>query len=432
MTRRPDAYPVWLAYCGLWGLIAALSWVTTPVYLVRDLSLDPLQLVLAGTALEVAYSVLEVPTGIVADLVSRRLSLVVAGLVMGTGMLVVALLPGPGGVLAVLAGMAVWGAGWTFRSGAEDAWLADETDRATMVRGYTRGAQVGRVGRLLGLAAAVPLALSDLRLPLVAAGVLAVLTGFLVALLMPERGFTRPERTGSHLGQGLRTAREGARVVRGTPVLVLVLGVLALLGAWEEGFDRLWEAHLLVDVGLPGLLGLGDVAWFSVLAAVVTVLSILVAAPLVSRWERLSQARLARLLASTHLLMAGCALAFALAGSWWPAMLAYLATAVVRDLTGPPLRAWLNGSVTDSARRATVLSLTSVAGSAGEWVGGPVLGLVGNRYGIRAALAVGAVLLVPVAGLFARAVRHLRVEPGPGRPVDVPDGRAPVDRSAQR
>ena len=202
-------------------------------------------------------------------------------------------------------------------------------------------------------------------------------------------------------------------MVRATPVLVLVLGVLALLGAWEEGFDRLWEAHLLVDVGLPGLLGLGDVAWFSVLAAAVTVLSILVAAPLVSRWERLSQARLARLLASTHLLMAACALAFALAGSWWPAMVAYLATAVVRDLTGPPLRAWLNGSVTDSARRATVLSLTSVAGSAGEWVGGPVLGLVGNRYGIRAALAVGAVLLVPVAGLFAGPCGTSASSPGP-------------------
>ena len=424
---------MWLAYCGLWGLVAALSWVTTPVYLVRDLGLDPLQLVLAGTALEVAYSVLEVPTGIVADLVSRRLSLVVAGLVMGTGMLVVALLPGPGGVLAVLAGMAVWGAGWTFRSGAEDAWLADETDRATMVRGYTRGAQVGRFGRLLGLAVAVPLALTDLRLPLVAAGVLAVLTGLLVAVLMPERGFTRPERTGSHLGQGLRTARDGRPGRPGH----------ARCWSWCSVSSPCWAPGRRASTGsgrrtcwstwgCPGCSG--SATWRG--SACSRPRSRCCRSWWRRRWcpagSGCSQARLARLLASTHLLMAACALAFALAGSWWPAMVAYLATAVVRDLTGPPLRAWLNGSVTDSARRATVLSLTSVAGSAGEWVGGPVLGLVGNRYGIRAALAVGAVLLVPVAGLFARAVRHLRVEPGPGRPVDVPDGRAPVDRSAQR
>ena len=58
-----------------------------------------------------------------------------------------------------------------------------------------------------------------------------------------------------------------------------------------------------------------------------------------------------------------------------------------------------------------MLSLTSIASSAGEWGGGPALGLVGNRYGVRVALAVGAVLLLPTVGLFARAVRHHGVEP---------------------
>lgn len=423
---------MWLAYSGLWGFVAALSWVTTPVYLVRDVGMSPLELVLAGTALEIAYSVLEVPTGIVADLYSRRLSLVVAGVVMGAGMLVVGLVPS---VPVVLLGMAVWGAGWTFRSGAEDAWLADETDRDTMNRSYNRGAQVGRLGRLLGLAVAVPLALADLSLPLLVAGGFAVGTGLLVAVAMPERGFARPERTGGRLAQGLRTAHDGARVVRATPVLVLVLGILLVLGAWQEGFDRLWEAHLLLDVGLPTLLGLGDVAWFSVLAAAVTVLSIVVAAPLVSRWERLSQARLARLLLGLHALLMVCALGFALTGSWWPAAAAYLATAVVRDLTGPPFHAWLNGSITDSSLRATVLSVTSIAGSVGEWGGGPLLGLAGNRYGIRVALAAGAGLLLPTVGLLARAVRHHGVEPElaeAGASSGDPTRVGPVDVAAVR
>ncbi len=409
MTRRLDAYPMWMAYAGLWGFVEALSWVATPIYLIRDVGMSPLQLVLAGTALEVAYSLFEVPTGIVADLYSRRLSLVVGGVVMGLGMLVVGLVPT---VYGVLGGMALWGAGWTFRSGAEDAWLADETDPGdTMNRAYNRGAQVGRGRSALGLGLAVPLSLVGLNVPVVVAGVVAAGIAVLVALAMPEHGFTRPERVGSHLGQGLRTARDGVRVVRGTPVLALVLGIFLVLGAWREGFDRLWEAHLLVDVGLPSALGLGTVAWFSLLAVVVTVLSIAVAAPLVKRWERLPQGRLARLLLGMHVLLMLCALGFALAGSWWVAAGAYLATAVVRDLTGPPFHAWLNGSITDSSLRATVLSLTSIASSAGEWGGGPALGLVGNRYGVRAALAVGAVLLLPTVGLFARAVRHHGVEP---------------------
>ena len=399
---------MWMAYAGLWGFVEALSWVATPIYLIRDVGMSPLQLVLAGTALEVAYSLFEVPTGIVADLYSRRLSLVVGGVVMGLGMLVVGLVPT---VCGVLGGMALWGAGWTFRSGAEDAWLADETDRDTMNRAYNRGAQVGRGGRLVGLGLAVPLSLVGLNAPVLVAGLVAAGIALLVALAMPEQGFTRPERVGSHLGQGLRTARDGVRVVRGTPVLALVLGIFLVLGAWREGFDRLWEAHLLIDVGLPSAFGLGTVAWFSLLAVVVTVLSIAVAAPLVQRWERLPQDRLARLLLGMHVLLMLCALGFALAGSWWVAAGAYLATAVVRDLTGPPFHAWLNGSITDSSLRATVLSLTSIASSGGEWGGGPALGLVGNRYGVRAALVVGAVLLLPTVGLFARAVRHHGVEP---------------------
>lgn len=408
MTRRLTAYPMWLSYAGLWGFVEALSWVATPIYLIRDVGLSPLQLVLAGTALEVAYSLFEVPTGIVADLYSRRLSLVVGGVVMGLGMLVVGLAPT---VYGVLGGMALWGAGWTFRSGAEDAWLADETDRDTMNRAYNRGAQVGRVGRLLGLGLAVPLALTGLNVPVLVAGVVAAGISVLVVVAMPEHGFTRPERVGSRLGQGLRTARDGARVVRGTPVLALVLGIFLVLGAWQEGFDRLWEAHLLLDVGLPGAFGLGPVAWFSLLAIGVTLVSIAVAAPLVTRWERLPQVRLARLLLGMHALLLVCAFGFALAGSWWAAAGAYLATAAVRDLTGPPFNAWLNGSITDSSLRATVLSLTSIASSAGEWGGGPALGLVGNRYGVRASLAVGAALLLPTVGLFARAVRHHGVEP---------------------
>lgn len=408
MTRRLDPYPTWLVYAGLWGFVEALSWVATPIYLIRDVGMSPLHLVLAGTALEVAYFVFEVPTGIVADLYSRRLSLVVGGVVMGLGMLVVGLVPT---VYGVLGGMALWGAGWTFRSGAEDAWLADETDPVTMNRAYHRGAQLGRVGRLLGLGLAVPVALAGLNVPVLVAGCAAGGIAVLVATAMPERGFTRPERIGSHLGQGLRTARDGVRVVRATPVLVLVLGIFVVLGAWQEGFDRLWEAHLLVDVGLPSASGLGTVAWFSLLAIVVTLLSIAVAAPLVRRWERLSQVQIARLLLVMHALLMLCALGFALAGSWWAAAGAYLATAVVRDLTGPPFHAWLNGSITDSSLRATVLSVTSIASSAGEWGGGPALGLVGNRYGVRAALTVGAALLLPTVALFARAVRHHGVEP---------------------
>ena len=407
---RRSALRIWLVYQGVWGFVGTLSWTTAVVYFVRDVAMSPLQLVLAGTALELAYFVFEVPTGILADLYSRRLSMIVAAAVSGVAMLLIGAVPAVG---AILAAMALWGFGWTFRSGAEDAWLADEIGVDRLGPAYQRSAQVARVTGLLGIAVAVALALVDLRLPFLAAGGTALLLAVVLAVAMPETRVARPPRTGnrSHLRQVGAQARQGARLVRVTPVLVLVLAIFCFLGAFQEGFDRLWEAHLLLDVGLPDLGGLGDVAWFGVLGAATLVLSFAVAAPLVSRVERLDGSRLVRLLLVLHAVLMVCALGFALAGALAPAVAAYLATTVIRDLAAPPFRVWLSSTVTDSSVRATVLSFATISGSLGEWVGGPALGAVGTRWGVRSALGLGAVLIAPTLLLFARAARHHGKEP---------------------
>jgi hypothetical protein len=114
------------------------------------------------------------------------------------------------------------------------------------------------------------------------------------------------------------------------------------------------------------------------------------------------------------------------------AVAAYLATTVVRDLTAPAFSTWLNGTITDSSVRATVLSTTSIAGSLGEWTGGPALGLVGTRWSIRAALGTGALLLAPTLLLFARAVRHRGIEPELAQGLDEAGPAAEVGRTETR
>ncbi|MDF2144208.1 MFS transporter [Knoellia sp. p5-6-4] len=403
--RRLDAYRSWLVYAGAWAFVGTLSWTTAAVLLVREVGLSPLQLVLAGTALEVAYFLAEVPTGVLADLYSRRLSLVVSALACRLGMVGVGIAQG---APAVFAAMALWGFGWTFRSGAEDAWLADEVGPERLGGAYQRGAQVERVAGLAGIGAAVALATVDLRLPLLCAGAVAAGLGLFLAVAMPERGHARQHRSSGVVGplrSALATVAAGRREVAARPVLLAVLGIVAALGAWSEGWDRLWEAHLLLDVGLPTLFGLDDVAWFGVLAAGTLVISFAVAAPLVARIEGLGPARLARLLVVLHAVLVACALGFALADRLWVAVAAYWATTVVRSLASAPFRTWLNLGIDDSSTRATVLSIANVAGSAGEWGGGPLLGWVGTRWTVRAALAAGAALLLPAVVLLARAGR---------------------------
>src|SRR3954451_20960648 len=235
----------WMVYQGVWSFVGALSWTTAVVYFLGDVHMTPLELVLAGTALELAYFVFEVPTGVVADLYSRKLSMVASAVLSGVAMFLIGAVPH---VAAVLVGMAVWGFAWTFRSGAEDAWLAAEVGPALLGQAYQRAAQVGRLTGLAGIATAVALALVNLRLPFIVAGATAVALGGVLVLAMTEspRPPAHSDTPATMTGAALATAREGTRLVRRTPALVLMLMTFVFLGAFSEGFDRLWQAQLLL------------------------------------------------------------------------------------------------------------------------------------------------------------------------------------------
>jgi MFS family permease len=382
----------------------SLGWTVAAVFFVTELEMSPLELVLTGTAMEVAYFLFEVPTGIVADTYSRRASIVVAMLVMGLAFVATGLAPG---VAVVLLAAALMGFGWTFKSGAEDAWLADEVGVENVAHPYQLGAQFARGGALVGIVAAVGLALVDLRLPIIAGGLTMVLLGIVLALVMPETGF----RPLTHDGAGaLRsmalTGAQGGRLIRARPLLLLVVGIAFFAGMWSEAFDRLWEAHFLVDIGVPGFGDLDPVVWFGVLSAGVLLLAIFVAAPLRRRFERLSRVGMTRMLFAFDALTILGTLAFAFAGSFALAVAAYWTTRVLRSLVGPIYATWLNTSIEDSSVRATVISMTNLGDSAGEWGGGPALGGIGNVFGIRAALAAGAAALAPALVLYGRALRH--------------------------
>jgi DHA3 family tetracycline resistance protein-like MFS transporter len=304
----------------------------------------------------------------------------------------------------VLIGYAVWGLGWTFLSGAFDAWLLDEVGEERVAGVYHRGAQVDRVAGLLGIGVSVGLAHVDLRLPILVGGAGTIALGLLLLVAMPETGFRpAPREDRSHLGAMAATAREGVRVVRGRPLLLAVLGIAAFAGMWSESFDRLWEAHFLQDVGLPAIGDLEPVVWFGILNAGAVVLAIVVAAPLGRRLQQAGQASAARALFALDAFLLASALVFALAGSLWLAVAAYWTTRVARNVAGPIFATWLQRSVGETEARATVLSITNQADAVGQFTGGPGLGALGNVFGLRTGLAAGALCMAPALWLYGRA-----------------------------
>jgi DHA3 family tetracycline resistance protein-like MFS transporter len=307
----------------------------------------------------------------------------------------------------ILAAAALMGFGWTFKSGAIDAWLADEVGLARLGREYQRGAQVARIFTLAGIGAAVGLALVDLRLPIVAGGLVLVALGGLLVLVMPESGFepAAPEEL-SKLRSMTHTARRSGGLIRARPILLLVLGITFFGGMWSESVDRLWEAQFLTNIGVPAFAGFSSIIWFGILNAVAVVLAIVIAQPLSRRSASASWRGMTWGLFWLDAAMVAATFAFAFAGSFGAAVLAYWGICVARSLAGPVYSTWLNANIEDSSVRATVISMTNLGDSAGEWGGGPALGVVGNAFGIRAALAAGAAALTPALLLYGLALRR--------------------------
>jgi hypothetical protein len=387
-----------------------IVWVLAPVYFVQTVGMSPLQLVLVGTFMELTVFLFEVPTGIVADVYSRRLSIVIGMFVMGAAIVFVGSVPE---AWAVIVGWSVWGFGYTFTSGAADAWLADEIGVDKVRPVYLRSAQFSRVVALLAIGISVALGLVALWLPIVVGGCVIAAIGVALVFLMPETGFAPAprEETEGAIRTMARTGRTGARLVRQTPLLLLILGISASWGAWSEGYDRLSEAHIIRDVGLPSFFGLSFIVWFGLIYAASLLLSIFVARPANRRLEQAEPATVTKTLLVLNAALIGTVVAFGLAGLFWVAVLAMLLTNVARSLVMPLFTSWLNQSISRSNVRATVMSITNQADAVGQWTGGPAIGGIGYAFGIRAALVAGAFLLSPALALYARALRHGGHEP---------------------
>ena len=81
--RRPHAATVYLAFVAADGFIRGLTFTVLAVYFVQRVGMDPLQLVLVGTVLEGTIVLLELPTGVLADSYSRKLSIVLGQALFG-------------------------------------------------------------------------------------------------------------------------------------------------------------------------------------------------------------------------------------------------------------------------------------------------------------------------------------------------------------
>jgi predicted MFS family arabinose efflux permease len=187
----------------------------------------------------IAGFVLEVPSGVLADATSRRLLLAAAPLLGGAGFALWTLAPS---YAAFAVGFVLWGAQGALQSGALEALVYEELDRAGAAGRYARVMGRATAARTVAATAAIGLAA-----PVFAAGgfaavgaasTLACIATAAIALSFPEHREGRDGDVASGVAAYAHVVRAGAAEVRSNPgvrrVLLLLPAVSAMWGVLDE------------------------------------------------------------------------------------------------------------------------------------------------------------------------------------------------------
>jgi MFS family permease len=401
--QRNDPVSVYLVLMAGQAVCYSLFFTIQLIYHVTTVGLNPFQMVLVGTVLEVTWVLFEIPTGVVADVYSRRLSVIIGFALLGCAY---ALEGGIAQFWAALVGQVFWAVGGTFASGATEAWITDEIGEQSVGPIFMRGQQLRLIGILAGTFACVGLSLIHIQLPMIMAGAGMFALSVAMILIMPERHMRAIQTTEhSTLGHMKETAREGYQLAMRRPVVKAIITISLVIGLAAEAWDRLYIPSIIGRFDFPTVFGTDEpVVWFGISGIAGTLLG-LIGSEIIKRKhpEALGAGTPAKLLAGCSALQVVALVVFTLSGNLLLAFAMVWVRTVMNSVSQPVESAWLNRNL-DASTRATVNSMTGQANSLGQVVGGLGLGWVGNTFSIRAAILGSAVVLSPTIALYRRLI----------------------------
>ena len=256
-------------------LAQSLIWGVNTLFLL-SVGLDIFQVMLINAAYTVAQVIFEVPTGVVADTVGRRVSYLLAvGIILVSTLLYVGFGLAGYGIWPFAAASALLGIGYTFYTGAVDAWMVDALHsvgyEGRLEPIFARYGIMFGVFMLIGTTLGGLLGQVDLWIPYVARAVVLVPAFLLGLLVMRDLGFkARALTVGSFGRETRRIATAGVtyglndRVVRFIMFASLVQGVFFMYGfySWQKYFldllgrDLVWVTGVIAAlVGLTQIFG---------------------------------------------------------------------------------------------------------------------------------------------------------------------------------
>jgi len=383
-------------------LAASFIWGVNTLFLL-DAGLSNTQAFAANAFFTLGQVVFEVPTGVIADVRGRRASYLLGAITLLLATLLYLLMwqieaPFWGWALSsVLIGL-----GFTFFSGAVEAWLVDALSHhgfaGNLESVFAKGQATSGIAMLSGSVAGGFVAqATNLGVPYILRAVLLGLTLVTAFFLMKDLGFTPQRGSGplKEIRKVLKASIDGGLRLR--PVRWVMLAAPFTMGAGIFVFYAM-QPHLLDLYGDPNAFGIAGLA-----AAIVAGAQILggLAVPLLRRaFSRRTDV----------LILAGVVSVVSLAliawtSSFWVAIALLVVWALAFSAAGPMRQAYLNGLI-PSEQRATVLSFDALMASSGGVVAQPGLGRVADVWGYPASYAVSAAISAVALPFFVLARRE--------------------------
>lgn len=375
----------YLGIAGLYTFSVSLSMGINTLFLL-DAGLDLLETFLANAAFTAAMVLFEIPTGVLADTKGRRASFLasVAALVVGILCYLWAAEVG-GGLLAFCGASVILGLGFTFYSGAVEAWLVDGLQSVgytrSMDRVFARGQMISGAAMLTGTVTGGLLGSIDLSLPFVVRLVMLGPVFALAFFCMQDLGFeARAVRWGKVPEEMRRVARTGIhhgwqqRAIR----WLMVSGCIRFgFGMW--GFYA-WQPYFLELLGR-------EIVWVAGVISALMSLSMIAGNTLVDYLTRFCGRRSTLLLAAS-VVQTAAAVGIGIAGTFPGAVLCFLIMMAAGGVLAPVRQAYLHASI-PSEHRATVISFDSMIQNGGGILGQTGLGYYGRDHGVGAGYVVG-------------------------------------------
>ena len=388
-------------------LASSFIWGINTLFLL-DAGLSITEAFAANAFFTVGQVIFEVPTGVIADTVGRR-----ASYLLGTVTLFISTafylylwhIHGAFWLWAVAS--ILLGLGFTFFSGATEAWLVDGLHatkyEGTLDSAFSKGQIVGGIAMLTGtVGGGVVAQFTNLGVPYILRIVMLALTAAVAAVAMWDVGFTPRKRVSVTKEMKVILKSSLKHGLGNPPVRWLMLAGPFTAGVGIYGFYAM-QPYLLELYGNTSSYTIAGLA-----AAIVASTQVIggLTAPYIRKLFRLRTSALLLMITLSGVTLIGIGLLH----SFWIALALLSVWGALFAASMPIRQAYLNGLI-PSEQRATVLSSDNLLGSAGGVVIQPGLGKVAEVHGYASSYIVGGLIgLLAIPFVWTSRKQHAKAD----------------------